>query len=100
MKDVGKKAIGVGEGIVLAGLLAVVAYGVLRLLFYLMPHLEDIGPVPWVAWLVVMIIPQTLFIIFAVRLWRNKRPVAIGIVFTAVVFAAHFAAHIVHHWNQ
>jgi presenilin-like A22 family membrane protease len=100
MNDVRKKAIGVGEGIVLAGLLAVVAYGVLRLMFYFAPHLEDLGPVPWVAWLVVMVIPETLFVVFAVRLWQKKRFQAVGIVITAVVFAAHFAAHVVSHFNQ
>jgi hypothetical protein len=100
MNDVGKKAIGVGEGIVLASALAVVAYGLLRLLYYFVPRLEDLGPVPWVAWLVVMGIPQTLFITFAIRLWNRKRPMAVGIVLTAGVFAVHFAVHIANHWSQ
>ena len=93
MENVGKKAVGVVSGIGIAAGLAVVIFGILMLTFHFFPVLES-GRVPWIPWLVVMILPEAIFIVSAVALWRKKRPVAVGILLSAAILATHFIMHI------
>jgi hypothetical protein len=51
-------------------------------------HLE------WTHWLTVIVIPEVVFIIAAVALWRKKGPLAVGILLSAVMLAMHFVIHL------
>jgi hypothetical protein len=98
VKDIKQKAAGVAWGVAIASVFAVFAYGLLRVSFHYFPSLY-VGRVPWVAWLVVIALPETAFAAGAVMLWRRQRPMALGILLSAMLLATHFAIHILNHWN-
>ncbi len=96
MNNIGKRAVGVASGVVIAGALVVCAFGLLLLAAYLFPswgldHLE------WTHWLTVIVIPEAIFIVAAVKLWRKRGPMAVGILLSAIVLAVHFAIHVATH---
>jgi len=97
MKETAMKVGGLLLGVLMAAVLAVGAYGLMVLSFHLFPALEHQG-VPWPAWLIVIVLPETLFVLGIVRLWKTKRPMAIGILLAAVILGTHFAMHIVNHF--
>ena len=80
----------------MAGLLVVCMFGVVDLLFHLFPK-WDLGPMPW--WVAVIVIPEITFVVAIVALWRKRRPMALGILLTAVILATHFAVHIANHFH-
>jgi len=96
MDNVGKKTAWAVLGIVIAFALAFGAFGLLQLSFHFIPSLGT-GGVPWLAWLVVIVLPETIFVIATIRLWQKRRPMAIGILLSAVVLATHFIMHIANH---
>lgn len=98
MKDLGKQIAGLLLGVAMAVALTFCALGILHLSLHLFPALE-FGGVPWAAWLIVFAIPETIFIVGAVKLWQKKRPMALGILLSAIIFATHFVMHLVSHWN-
>jgi hypothetical protein len=98
MKDLVKEIAGLLLGVAMAITVTLCAYGLLRLSLHLFPVLE-FGGIPWLAWLTVFAIPETIFIVGAVKLWQKKRPMAIGILLSAIIFGTHFVMHIVSHWN-
>lgn len=93
MNNFGKKALGIGTGIVSAAMLALCAFAMLRLVSYLFPGM-DIAHAEWTHWLTVIVIPEAIFIIATVLLWRKKGPVAAGILVFAIVAALHVAIHV------
>ena len=98
VKDFKQKAAGVVWGVVIASVFVVFAYGLLQVAFHYFPSLY-VGRVPWVAWLVVIALPESAFAAGAVMLWRRRRPMALGILLSAMVLATHFAIHILNHWK-
>ncbi len=96
MNNIGKRAVGVASGVVIAGALVVCAFGLLLLTAYLFPSL-GLDHLEWTHWLAVIVIPEAIFIIAVVRLWRKRGPLAIGIILSAVVLAVHFAIHVATH---
>jgi hypothetical protein len=98
MKDLGKKIAGLLLGVAMAIALTFCAFGLLQLSLHFFPVLE-FGGVPWAAWVTVFAIPETIFIVGAVKLWQKKRPMALGILLSAIIFATHFVMHLVSHWN-
>lgn len=97
MKDIGKKTLGTMSGIGIALALALAAWGLYALALYLFPSL-DTG-VPWPAWIMIIVLPETIFAICVVKMWQRKRYQAVGILLAAMVLATHFAMHIMSHWN-
>ena len=98
MKDLGKEIAGLLLGVAMAIALAFCAFGLLQVSLHFFPVLE-FGGVPWAAWVIVFAIPETIFIVGAVKLWQKKRPMALGILLSAIIFATHFVMHLVSHWN-
>jgi hypothetical protein len=90
----GKKAAGVILGIGLALAVTAAAFGLVWLLFYYFPA-WDLGPMPW--WVAVIVIPELIFILAAVALWRKRRLMATGIVVYAAVLMTHFIVHFATH---
>ena len=93
-ESMGKKTVGVISGIVIALAVAGCAYGTVWLLFYLFPA-WDLGPVPW--WLPMIVLPEIIFIVAAVALWRKRRFMAVGILLSAVTLGTHFIIHVTTH---
>jgi hypothetical protein len=90
MNQTGKKALGVGLGILSALMLAGCAFAVLRIAGILYPALEH-SPIAY--WIGVLIIPETIFVVATILLWRKRGPVAAGILATGLVMALHIAVH-------
>jgi hypothetical protein len=68
LKNIGKQAAGVVSGAVIAvGVLAVSAFGLVRLSLFLFAT-WDVERVPWAQWLAVIAIPETIFIVAALAL--------------------------------
>lgn len=93
MNNMGKKALGVGLGAVSALMLAGCAFAVLRIAALLFPGL-GIEHAEWTHWLAVIVVPEAIFVIAAVMLWRKKGPVAAGILTTALMIGLHVAVHL------
>ncbi len=90
MNNTGKKALGVGVGILSALMLLGCAFAVLRIISILFPGLEHS---PWAYWLAVLAIPEAIFITATVLLWRRRGPIAAGILATGLVMALHVGVH-------
>ena len=90
MNSTGKKALGVGLGIFSALALIGCAFAMLRL--YLFPGL-GLYRLGWT----VIVIPEVIFIVAAVVLWRKRGPVAAGILTLALVVGLHLAVHLTAH---
>ena len=93
MKDVAW----VFAGVLASLLLIVCAMGIFHLTAYFFPAMHQ--SIPWPTWLVVFFLPETLFVIGTVRFWRKRRPMAVGILLAAAIFATHFVMHLIHHWS-
>lgn len=100
MQNIGKSLAGMISGAFMATLLAILAFGLLRLGFHFFPWMPEVGRVPWIAWVTVFALPEAAFIVAMVVLWRKRRPVAIGILFAAILLGTHFAMHIATHWRD
>ena len=97
MNNKGKMAVGVGLGMLSALALVGCAFAVLRILGLLFPGLGHSNS-SWVYWLAVMAIPEAIFVVATVLLWRKRGPVAAGILATGLVMALHVAVHFTLHW--
>jgi len=93
MSNTGKKAMGVGLGALSALMLVGCAFAVLRIAGLLFPGL-DLEHAEWTHWLAVIVIPETIFVVTAVLLWRKRGPVAAGILTTALMIGLHVAVHL------
>jgi hypothetical protein len=94
VKDIGKKAAGIASGVVIAGVVAIGAFGLVRLSFFFFPEWE-LGGVPW--WLAAIVIPEMIFVIAAVALWRKRRLMAVGILLSAATLVTHVIVHVATH---
>jgi hypothetical protein len=97
MKETAKNVGWVFAGVVLSALLVVCAAGLFHLAEYFFPPMKQ--SIPWPTWLVVFLLPETLFVIGTVRFWRKRRPMAVGVLLAAAIFATHFVMHIVSHFR-
>lgn len=93
-ESVGKKAAGVLSGIVVVLAVTSLAFVLVRQLFYAFPA-WDLGSMPW--WVAMIVIPEILFVVTAVALWRKRRSMATGILLSAIVLAVHFVVHAATH---
>jgi hypothetical protein len=48
-------------------------------------------------WLLVILIPEIVFISTAVAVWRKRRSMAVGILLSAAILIVHFIVHITTH---
>jgi hypothetical protein len=97
MNNTGKRALGVGLGMLSALALLGCAFAVLRIAALLFPGL-GIEHTEWTHWLAVIVIPEAIFVAATVMLWRKRGPVAAGILAMALVVALHVAVHLTLHW--
>jgi hypothetical protein len=97
LKNVGKKVARLASGVaVSAGVIAVSIVGVARLLSAVISagkfeHLH------WLGWLPVLVIPEGVFAIAAIALWRKRRDMARGIVLGGVALGVHVIVYVTTH---
>src|SRR5271163_118049 len=89
MNEVGKRTVGVVSGVAIAALLVICVMALLHLSFHLFSFTAD--TVPLFAWLLIVGLVETAFVVAAVKLWRKRRPMAIGILLSAAVVGTHVA---------
>jgi hypothetical protein len=93
-ESIGKKAAGVASGIVIVLAVTFFAFALVRQLFYAFPA-WDLGSMPW--WVAMIVIPEIIFLVTAVALWRKRRSMATGILLSAIVLVVHFVVHAATH---
>lgn len=96
MNPTGKKAIGVASGMLLALMVALSAFGLLRIVALLFPGL-GIEHLHWTHFLGAIVIPEIIFVVSAILLWRKRTPLAAGILLTGIGIAIHVAVHLATH---
>jgi hypothetical protein len=92
MNCTGKKAVGVGMGALSALALVGCAFAILRITDLLYPQLGLAHG--WNRWLAVLVVPELIFIVAAVALWRKRGPVAAGILTIGLMMGLHVAVHL------
>jgi len=90
----GNKAAGIAAGIAIAAILIVTALSAVQLLFYFFPA-WDLRPMPWI--MAAFVISEAIFIFAVVTLWRKRRPMAVGILLSAVLVVTHVIIHLATH---
>jgi hypothetical protein len=96
LKHIRRNAAGTLSGVMIAVGVLVGTFGLLRLLFVLFPE-PDLKKVQWAELLAVIVVPETIFIVSALALWRKRRSMAVGIVMSAVTLVAHVVFHVTTH---
>ena len=96
MNETGKKAIGFASGALLALVVSLSGLGLLWILAILFPGL-GIDHLEWTHFLGAIVIPEIIFVVSAVLLWRKRTPVAAGILLTGIGIAIHVAVHLATH---
>jgi len=91
-----KRAVGVISGV---GLTVAVTF-LLMVLIHLSDHL--FGFAEWMPRIVMTmsVLAEVLFVGAVIALWRKRRPMAIGILFTAILLGTHFAMYMSTHLGR
>jgi hypothetical protein len=96
LKHIRRNAAGTLSGIGIAVGVLVAAFGLVRLLLVIFPA-STLQGVESAEMLAVIVVPETIFVVAAVALWRNRRPMALGLVSSAVILVAHVVVHLTTH---
>jgi len=96
LKHMRRTAAGTLAGIGIAVGVLVSAFGLVRLLLVIFPA-PTLKGVESVQMLAVIVVPETIFVVAAVALWRKRRPMAVGLVLSAVTLVAHVVVHLTTH---
>ena len=97
LKTIGQKAAGLLTGVLIAGaFLAVCVIGLVR--FH--PSLFA-GPFSaqaiLIEWLILLVIPETAFVIGAISLWQKRRSTAAGLLLAGMILISHVIIHVTTH---
>jgi hypothetical protein len=93
MNSTGKKAMGVASGALLALMLTLAAFGLMRIIMILFPGLGH-QDAHWPYFLGAIVFPEIIFVVSAILLWRKRTPIAAGILFTAIGIGIHVTVHL------
>jgi hypothetical protein len=93
MNSTGKRALGVGMGALSALMLVGCTFALLRITDLMFPAM-GIAHKEWTHWLAVIVIPDAIFIVAAIALWKRKGPVAAGILTAGLMMALHLVVHL------
>jgi len=96
MESTGKKTVGVLSGAGLALLLAFAGMGLVQFLGFMFPD-SGIEHMQWPHFLGAIVIPEIVFVISAILLWRKRPPVAVGILLMGAAIGVHVAVHFATH---
>jgi hypothetical protein len=87
--NIHKKAAGVATEGGMAAVVALCATGLVQLVLHRFPGWDS--PISW--WLGIVIVPEIIFMIGAIALWRKQKPVAVGLLLLGITLVTHFAIH-------
>jgi len=93
MNSTGKKALGFASGALLALLLALSGVGLVQIITVLFPGL-GLQHLHWPHFLGAIVIPEIIFVVSAILLWRKRTPVAAGILLMGIGIGIHVALHL------
>jgi hypothetical protein len=93
LKHIRKNAAGTVSGVVLAFGVLVCAFGLVRLSFLFFPG-SNLERLEWVEVLAVIVVPEMIFILGALALWRKRTSMAVGFVVSALALVAHVVVHL------
>jgi hypothetical protein len=96
LKHIRRNAAGTLSGIGIAVGVLVAAFGLVRLLLVIFPA-STLKGVESAEMLAVIVVPETIFFVAAAALWRKRRPMAVGLVLSAVILVAHVVVHVTTH---
>jgi hypothetical protein len=96
LKHIRRNAAGTLSGIGIAVGVVVAAFGLVRVLLVIFPA-STLKEVAWAEMLAVIMVPETIFVVAAVALWRKRGPMAVGLVLSAVILVAHVVVHLTTH---
>lgn len=94
VNDNQKRVLGVMTGVGTGFLLAVGGFVLLLVVLHL---ISDPARMPFAAQLTIVGVPEIIFAVIAIKLWRKRRPIAIGVLATAILLAAHVVTHVATH---
>jgi hypothetical protein len=94
VNNIGKRTAGIAAGIAIAVVLIVAAFSFVHLLFYFVPAWHS-RPMPW--FLTAVVIIEAIFLYVVVKQWQKRRPMAFGILVSALVFVTHVIVHVATH---
>jgi hypothetical protein len=95
LKHIRRHAAGTLSGVLIAFGVLVAGFGAVRLLLALFPAVS-VRREP-AELLAVIVVPESIFVVAAVGLWRKRRSMAVGIVLSAVILVAHVVVHLTTH---
>jgi hypothetical protein len=96
-KNIRKMTAGMLSGVLIAGaVLTVSLVGLLQAAPVFFPEWH-VGHARFMQWLAIIGIPEAVFTVTAVVLWRKKRPMAAGILLAAMILITHMIVHMVSH---
>ncbi len=93
MNDFQRRAVGVISGVGIA----IAATICLLVVIHLSGNPERI---PWIVWTVIATLLEIGFAIAAIALWRKRRPMAVGILLSAVLLGTHFVMYLSSHGSR
>jgi hypothetical protein len=94
VNDNQKRVLGVMTGVGTGFLLAVGGFVLLLVVLHLF---SDPGQMPFAAQLTIVGVPEIIFAVIAIKLWRKRRPIAVGVLSSAILLAAHVVTHVATH---
>lgn len=92
MNSKGKKAVGVASGAGLALALALAMFALTQIIIVAFPGL-GLHDMHWPHFLGAILIPEIIFVVSAIVLWRSRPPVAAGILLMGAAIGVHVAIH-------
>ena len=79
-----------------AGVVAACVFGLTRVSPFLFPDAQLVH-MRWVQWISVLGLPEIIFVVTAVGLWRTRKILSSGILACAITLATHFLMYVSHH---
>ncbi len=98
MNDIMERTLGILSGAAIAILLGTIAIAFVTLAFRFFPAFAE--QATWFPWIALIVIPVIAFVCIGAALWQKRRPMAVGILLSALVLSTHFAIHVATHGNS
>jgi hypothetical protein len=97
IRAIGRSAEGLALAVMFcAGVLAACIFALTRVSPLLFPEWH-IARLQWAQWVSVLGMPETIFVVAAVALWRKRKTMSAGILLCAITLFAHFLMYVSAH---
>jgi len=98
MNDFQKRAIGVISGVGIAAGVTIC----FMVLVHGSAHVFGFSDSPWMMRFAMLmaVVMEVLLVVTVIALWRKRRPMAVGILFTAILLGTHFVMHLASHGSR